>query len=185
MFDNLIKRGEYQLEIQPKTFTAYSPEEFDKFTKHSDFVNGIEKDPYTGQIIGITYEQHGLRYDLDGFVFQPNQEPYQIVGPRGGTWMSVYKYKPAGLSTVDLKLSYAKRPKIVNGREIGLSSDKEFYVFNADFYYNDKLSKSPHPCYAELKNGFPRTENNNPINRGDIVECKIIVSKTFNIKTNS
>ena len=177
MFSNLVKRGEYQLEIQPKTFTPYSPEEFEKFTLHSKFVTGIEKDPDTGQIIGISYEDNGLKYDLDGFVFQPNKEPYQIVGPRGGTWMSVYKYKPAGLSTVDLKLSYDKRSKIVNGRELGLSPDRKFHVFNADFYYNDKLSKSPHPCYAEIKNGFPRTENNNPINRGDIVECKIIVSK--------
>lgn len=161
------------LKLMPKTFSGYTPEVFDR-TIHGDTYRFTRDD--NGQITKIMHQSNGIWYDLDGIVFQPANDPYPALETN---WNKVFKFKTMYMLTVDLHLSYDRKLIKIDSNTLGITQQERPDVY-AHFItsYNEKgkLSESPHPCYAKVVNGYPRTEEGEPINKGNIVECRMITT---------
>ena len=138
----------------------------------------------SGEIDKIIYRNKGLKYELDGLIFQPNMDTYPVPGSRGArTWLSTLKWKPSRLLTVDLKVSEPRNGiKTKLASDIGLIKAKDgqeediiYAVFNAEYYDNDMLVISKFQMYAPIDK-VPRSELNEPIRNGDIVECRMVIN---------
>lgn len=160
-----------------KDFIDYTPEDFKEFIEDTTKFH-IERDDVK-DITGIKFTTNGISYDLDGIVFQPANELYPALTT---SWRTVFKYKPISMLTVDLHLGYDRKLPQTNGNEIGMNpveTPDTYGVFMASYKPRGKngLEASPHPCYAKIVNGYARTINNEPINRGNIVECRVVVGQ--------
>lgn len=168
-----IKAQTKHFSVIPKKFTDYTPAGFCSYISNSNFERILDNHQ---AITGIKYTHEGITYNLDGIVFQPAMESYQALSV---TWASVYKYKPMSLLTVDLRLGYDRKLEKSDGNTLNISKIEHpdtYAIYQAAYNTSGELSNSPHPCYARVVNGFARTLDNEPINRGDIVECRMITS---------
>lgn len=162
------------LDLKVKTFRGYSTEMFKSFINSSMFQ--IVPDEIHG-IADINFTDNGITYKLDGIVFQPANEVYPALAT---SWNTVYKYKPMSMLTVDLTLDYGRKLVKTDSNELDITEGEnpdQYAIYTASFNEKGRLSQSPHRCYALITNGYPRTTGGDPINRGNIVECRMIVSK--------
>jgi hypothetical protein len=169
---NATNVDEPTLQYQFKQFTPYSPDGFNEYIHGIGFNKILDK--VTGDIVELKYTRKGLTYSLDGIVFQPAMDSYPALATN---WSTVYKYKPMYHLSVDLQLRYDRALPKSNAQTLGMSNvdpEEMYAVFKA--LYNDKahLDASPYPCYIKLIDGLPKTEAGEVVNKGDIVECRLI-----------
>lgn len=162
------------LDLRVKNFKGYTPDAFKAFINSSMFKT--VPDEIHG-IADINFTDNGITYKLDGIVFQPADEVYPALATN---WNSVFKYKPMSMLTVDLHLDYGRKLVKTNSNELEITEGEnpdQYAIYTASYNDKGRLGASPHPCYALITNGYPRTTNGDPINKGNIVECRMIVSK--------
>lgn len=162
------------LSLRVKKFTPYHPEEFKAFVSNKTAYHQI-RDPDTGEVIEVKYTDNGITYDLDGIVFQPAHDKYPMFDLN---WVKVLKYKPIRMLTVDQHLSYDRKLEHTDGNKLGMppvENPQVYGTYIASCQKGKDLVPSRHKCHALIIDGYPRTTNREPINRGDIVECRMVV----------
>ena len=190
LFD-IVSETEGCFHVSPKKFIKYT----NNLPKFSEFTENLmtEVSESTGEVTSIKIKDNGIIYDLDGLVFQPETGPlshYPQPQKSGfpSTWKSVYKWKPLHHLSIDLALTYkgksapitTRREKTVNSMTIQETANR-YAVFTAHSG-NSKgdLFMSEYTCDVLLSaDSIPRSEEGEPIVKGNIVECRLCMKGRF------
>lgn len=177
-FFSKIKGNNATFYVRPKKFHKYdlSPEN-NTFKK---FVNALTltKLQDSNEIDKIQHQDEGLLYELDGFVFQPNNDVYPKPTGKHSTWSTTLKWKPKRFLTVDLRVSAPRKgASKTTAMDIGLiantenAENPEYAIFQAEYVDQGRNIVSDYPLYAKIRE-VSRSDADEPIRNGDIVECR-------------
>ena len=180
---DIIKKISYDegnFSVKCKEFLEYNVGKLDNLFQKFIDSSALSVTPSTANIHKMEYTSNGLTYELDGLVFQPKDVQYPKPNTKKRTWMEVIKWKPLRFLTVDLKLTEPRKGmKQSTGRDLGIevpteeAGDEQYQIFNAASMDRRRLITSDYNVYAPIVRGAPRTEADEPIRSGDIVECRL------------
>ena len=168
-------RGE-NIVVEPKKFSVYDPVHLkEQLTVSINF--GYEEDiGGITSVISMTDVKSGI--SLDGLIFQPSNVRYPVLTEdtpvRNTLWVDVHKWKPATMTTMDLKVKKSSRSAF-KGDILGKEND----IIQSYHTFYGKDQSSVYPCYAKVQKDHSVTwETGDVIKEGDIVECRYIEYRT-------
>jgi SAM-dependent methyltransferase len=162
--------------VRPKSFYEYVIDaDNDKSRIFTDFLSCIKERADKS----LHYETANISYPLDGLIFQECKDTYPISREgRGANWPNTKKWKPMHNITIDFRL-LADKPVVKDGQVLGLPAGK-YMEFLPTFGERDDGThrKCTYMCYVPLSNGVPRSESDEVVRAGAIVECRFRTNKS-------